>query len=290
MINILVAYPYFKEPIYNYLLTLDHSKYSLIVDSGAFTAWNTGKIIKLDEYCKFLDSIEKLKPFHAVQLDVFGNPEESWKNFLTMKSRGYDVMPVFTRGENLVMLENMYKETEYIMFGGVVTGRSNKNYVKWFQERNGSRKVHWLGFVNMDFIKKYKPTSVDSSSWCGAARFGNLFLYEKYGDMKTFKKNDFIKSPSKEIITLASNIGVTFSELKYLGYKAAWSGQRATVPTPTDVKGTAHFMTTLTHVLRMIEVEKHFGTKIYLACGGVQQIQLIHTALKFLKSRGRCAS
>ena len=56
-LNILVAFPYFSQGIYRFLSEKDPSTFRLIVDSGAFTAWNTGREIRLDDYMKFLKSI-----------------------------------------------------------------------------------------------------------------------------------------------------------------------------------------------------------------------------------------
>lgn len=269
---------------------VERSEFNLIVDSGAFTAWNTGRSISLDEYCTFLDSIEKLRPFHAVQLDVFGDPEASWKNYLIMKERGYDVMPVFTRGENLEMLEEMYKLTDYIMFGGVVIGRGNKNYVKWFLERNKGRDAHWLGFVNMPFIKAYRPRSVDSSSWRGAARYGNVSFYFGSGDIKTFNKKVFRKRPTDEIYKIAKFSGIKPEELKMLSYSRAWidSGYfDGNLDVNREDKNTAaQFISTLAHVHRSIDVEKNIGTKIYLAVGEFSHLKLLFNAKRFLEERG----
>ena len=139
-LNVLVAYPYFSQSTRE-VLEANAGTYRLIVDSGAFTAWNTGKEIKLDDYCAFLDTIAHLRPFHAVQLDVFGDPEASQRNYETMVSRGYDVMPVFTRGESPEQLEHLYTLTDYIMFGGIVIGGKNRNYIKWFVNANKGRKA-----------------------------------------------------------------------------------------------------------------------------------------------------
>jgi len=89
-INILIAYPYFSKAVIKKLREMERCEYRLIVDSGAFTAWNTGKKIELDDYCKFLDSISEFAPYRAVQLDVLGDPEKSWVNYKIMKERGQD--------------------------------------------------------------------------------------------------------------------------------------------------------------------------------------------------------
>lgn len=289
-VNILVAYPYFNQQMFEYLRSLDPGEFRLIVDSGAFTAWNTGREIKLDDYCKFLEQIAFLRPFHAVQLDVFGDPEGSWKNFEIMKERGFDVMPVFTRGESLERLERMYEETDYIMFGGVVVGRSNKNYVKWFSERNKGRKVHWLGFTNIDFIKHYKPESVDSSSWASADRYGSLSLYLGNGKLKSLHKSVFSKNPTKKIVDGFRRIGVSVEELSILRHKESWinSGRHDgdLNPKKEDKRASPSFVCTLSHLLRSIEVERQVGTKMYLALCTPWQARTLMNAYKFLTKRG----
>lgn len=289
-LNILIAFPYFKKDLQEFLTNeVDRSEFNLIVDSGAFTAWNIGKDIKLDDYCTFLDSIEHLRPFHAVQLDVFGDPEASWKNYLIMKERGYDVMPVFTRGESLDMLEEMYKYTDYIMFGGVVIGRGNRNYVKWFLERNNQRDTHWLGFVNMPFIKTYKPRSVDSSSWMMASRFGSMSLYSGAGEIKTFKKLQFANSPTEEMLRCAKKTLLSPDELKILAYKDAWifNGHHdGNIDwRKPDKRSSAQFIGNMGHIMRAWEVEEKVGTKIYFAVGTHQMLRILFMSKRFLDQR-----
>lgn len=287
-LNLLLAYPYFDQANIDLLKNTNTNKYRLIVDSGAFTAWNTGKKIELDDYCRFLDKIEFLRPFNAVQLDVFGNPDETFKNLIKMKSRGYEVMPVFTRGDSLERLEEMYEFTDYIMFGGIVIGGSNKNYVKWFLNKNKNRKAHWLGFVNIPFIKMYKPESVDSSSWTGAARFGNMGLYYGNGLIKTLSKKDFAKKPSIDVLKNARKIGIEMDQLSKLGFEETWTkpwyfdGKDWSKPKP----GMAQFVSTLSHLKRSIEVEKNLGTKVYLAGNHDRINKTLLWAQEYLASRG----
>lgn len=267
-LNLLIAFPYFKGNDV-LLRKIPRQQYRLIIDSGAFTAWNTGKPIHLDDYCRFLDSIEWLRPFHAVQLDVFGQPEASFKNLRIMQSRGYDVMPVFTRGESLELLEEYYRMTDYIMFGGIVIGGKNEGYVKWFLNKNKGRKCHWLGFVNIPFMKKYKPESVDSSSWSSSARFGNLGLYMGAGKIKTFNKYDFKRRPKKEILDGIHRVGLDESHARFLAYEESWSGAvwtfKQTATWNKQQTGMSQFVSTCSHLLRANEVERNLGTKVYLA-------------------------
>jgi len=285
LLNLLVAFPYFDKAIIKELETLK-GRYRLIVDSGAFTAWNAGKPVHLDDYCEFLDSIEHLKPFNAVQLDVIGDGEATYKNLLEMQNRGYDVMPVFTRGEDPQRLEEFYKMHDYVMLGGLVGGKTNKNYVKWFLNRNKSRDIHLLGFTNIDFVKHYKPKSVDSSSWVGAARFGAISLQTRGGKVKTVHKTKFIERPENWIIDHIKELGFSFSEIARLRKAEAWINSGFFDDSKGSIKTFAQFVSTCSHVKRAIDIEREVGTHIYLAASHVWQIRDIYKAYELMLERG----
>lgn len=286
-LNILVAFPYFKKSIYDLLNNKDPEKFRLIVDSGAFTAWNTGREINFDDYCKFLKTIPSKWEYKAVQLDVFGDAEKTYINYQKMLDLGFnDIMPVFTRGDTLERLEEFYTHTDYIMFGGIVVGGENKNYVKWFCEQNKGRKAHWLGFVNTDFMKKYKPYSVDSSTVFGTQRFGSMYVPTGYGELKVVRKKEFAKRPADWVIKGLMRSGCTMADIQLLSKSEAWAGG-ATQDTIDGkiLKGTASFMGIKGHVKRAVDVEKHLGTKIYFAVGNASQLENIFSAYDQLIER-----
>lgn len=276
MLNVLVAYPYWGKKTEEWLSRLQHSEYRLIIDSGAFTAWNTGKTITLDGYCSFLDSIERFRPFNAVQLDVFGDPEASYKNLLTMKSRGYDVMPVFTRGESLERLETFYEMTDYIMFGGIVVGGQNREYVKWFLNKNKGRKTHWLGFVNAPFIIKYQPESVDSSSWMSALRFGSAMLFNDAGKPTRVKRSDFQGRHKPNLAESIISLGFSYEDFRNLANPLAWKNNSSN-PTQCPIKTLAGKVSTSSYIKFASYIEKHFKTKVYLAATEPTVPLLIHS-------------
>lgn len=281
-LNILVAFPYFKKSIYEYLQTKDPSTFRLIVDSGAFTAWNTGKVISLEKYCEFLKTIPKEWEYYAVQLDVYGNPKETYVNYLKMLEMGFnDIMPVFTRGDTVERLEEFYSHTDYIMFGGIAIGGENRNYVKWFCETNKERKAHWLGFVNVPFMKKYKPYSVDSSSMFSTQRWGQLQVYVGNGALRSVHKRKFNTKPSDELIKHMIKAGCEMNEIKLLSQQDAWNGG----VTDNSIKGTASFITVKSHVKRAVEVERNIGTKIYFAVASANHLDDIFKAYNILIER-----
>ena len=263
---VLLAYPYMKGEATLAILRQYRGAYRLIVDSGAFTAWRSGKPIDLDAYCRFLDSIEDLRPFNAVQLDVFGDPVATRRNFITMKGRGYDVMPVFTRGDSLDALDELYSVAPYVMFGGITTGKANRAYVNAFMRRNAGRPVHLLGFTDLDYIKTYRPTSVDASSWRSAHRWGSLACYVGMGKTVKIDRTKFVDKPDDDIIEALRRNGATSDMIAALGKQAAWRNTGKFIR--GHVESTAAFVSTLAAISQAADIERGTGTVYYLACPG----------------------
>jgi len=278
--NILVAFPYFSKQIQKTLDNTDPNEFRLIIDSGAFTAWNLNKEISFDDYCTFLKNLPKHWEYHAVQMDVFGNPEGTYVNYNKMLDMGFnDIMPVFTRGDTTERLEEFYEKTDYIMFGGIVIGGKNTNYIRWFHNQNKKRKSHWLGFNNTEFIKHYRPESVDSSTWNNGQRFGRLDLYQGHGTFDSTQRKDWIDEPTPKRINLLKKLGFDHKTILKLAKKEAWTGGSHSVFQKKDEhKGLAAYINNTSHLKRAIDIEKNLGTKVYLACGNHSQIEsLLHS-------------
>lgn len=283
----LVAYPYFKTGMRKMLESRDPSTFRLIVDSGAFTAWNMGREISLTEYMEFLKTIPKEWDYRAVQLDVYGNPEASYVNWQKMLDAGFgNIMPVFTRGDTVDRLEQYYAATDYIMFGGIAIGGSNKNYIKWFLDQNKGRKAHWLGFTNIDFVKHYKPESVDSSSHSAGQMFGSIDYYAGGGRLMRFHREAFAKRPPEAFVAAARRTGYTMAEIGNLAKVEAWRGQPEIPGTKTHLKGLSAFFTYTSYVYRMVEVERNVGTKMYHAFTATVNLKRFFQAHDFMVERG----
>jgi hypothetical protein len=287
-LNLLCAFPYFSSKVFELLRNLPHERYRLIVDSGAFTAHNAGKPVDLDAYCAFLDKLEPLRPFDAVQLDVIGDPEGTWRNLELMQSRGYDVMPVFQRGDEAESLERMYGVADYVNVGGVVGGSENRNFMKWVAELGRGRKQHWLGFIEMDLIKAYKPTSVDSSSWNMAARRGQSNLYIGGGHLETLSRERLAKGkPSALMYARAQQSGLSAREFTELQFDRCW--RTKTFNTFGSVEEPANLalrLSVCSHVRRALDVEKHVGTRVYLSFPAAAQVQYLLWCYNDLERKG----
>lgn len=294
-LNILVAYPYFSEQIIQILENEDPRDYRLIVDSGAFSAYNCGMTVTLEEYCKFLKMLAKRLPkFESVQLDVVFDHEGTEENYKKMQDMGFNTNPVFTRGAPSEYFMDLLEQDNYVFVGGVQGGSGATEFAKWCLERSKGKRVHYLAFVRPDFLKYYKPFSTDASSWASAARFGNLGLYRGNGRLKMVNKMEFQKKPTQEVVDLINRLGFTWNEMKYLGKKDAWnvSGYFNLRDTDDishlkeDPRSFAIFMNICSYIVYSYQYEQVIGTRMFLAVPTPQFMTMFFQAKKFLRARG----
>lgn len=284
VLPILVAYPYFKKEIREALLTRDPSEFTLMVDSGAFTAWNSGGEISMSAYIKFLRSLPDEWSFRAIQLDAIAQPEKTKDNYDQMRQEGLDVIPVFTRGAPLEHRDYFYEHTDYIAVGGIAD-KQNRAYLRHLMKTNGGRKVHWLGYTDLDEIIHFRPASTDSSGITGAQRYGQIPYYVGKGKMKSLPRTKFISKPPHDFMVATQKRGFTVSEIRRLGVRESWKGAVRKHP-DNDPRGLASFIAYTHHIARNIDIEKNTGTKMYLAFATQRDMMGAFEALDFMKERG----
>jgi len=272
-LNILVAYPYLKPNVIQFLKEHE-SDIRFLLDSGAFTAWKANKTIHLDEYCSFIESLP-FKPWRYFTLDVVGDPEGSLRNYNKMLERGLRPIPVFTRGEELSVLEEYYKTSDVVAIGGLVQTPNNKGFVKALMKVIGKRKVHWLGFNRKEFVAHYKPFMCDSSTWASALRFARVDIYDKNGTSYHVGKDDFKTLPQPTIARLLNLYQISFARLAD--------------PKQWKNSGTGNYaieeLTCKSWVRYQIDVREKLGTNFFLACASDWQVKLMHRAYQFWRSK-----
>lgn len=190
-LNVLVAFPYFKGGV---ISTLGgwQDKVRVLIDSGAFTAYKSGKPIQLDDYCKFLENIP-IRPWGYFTLDVIGQPDATMKNYREMLRRGFEPIPIFTRGTDPAVLDEYYQTSDVVGIGGLVRTPRNRAFVNGIMAHVGDRKVHLLGFSDIPFLKQYRTFSCDSSGW-DQASYGQFRLYMGHGQF-TYVRRDMCRTP-----------------------------------------------------------------------------------------------
>jgi len=180
----------------------------MFLDSGAFSAYNSGNEIKLDDYVSFLH--KRGDEFEAyANLDVIGNAPASWKNQLRMVKRGLMPIPCFHYGEPIEYWYRYLDRFEYIALGGRTVARTRENLRRWYDrcwkilsDTNPKVKVHGFGMTDMLVTKMYPWYSVDSTTAARAGRVGVLVL-PPWGQLrvstgiKSYSKGSSVVSPSQ---------------------------------------------------------------------------------------------
>lgn len=233
------------------LIKRNNDTIRMVLDSGAFTAWKKGKPINVDDYCRFIENLE-FKPWRYFSLDVIGDPDGSMRNYETMINRGFSPVPIFTRGECVSVLDDLYKTSDVVGVGGLVGTPGNAGFVNGIMKKIGARKVHWLGFTKIEFIKHYKPYMCDSSGWEGGARFGAMNLYMGGGRSVTVKKTDFANQVPQRILDRIKELGFDGHLFKK---NSSWAGGRSM----------NRELCAASAVAKSNEVEKRLGTKLFSA-------------------------
>lgn len=242
-----------------------------LLDSGAFTAWKAGNNIDLDEYCSFIENLP-IKPWRYFSLDVIGDPEGSLKNYEKMISRGLNPIPIFTRGDEISMVDEYYKSSDILGIGGLVGTRGNKGFVKGLMKQIGSRKVHWLGFTDQNYVSYFKPYSCDSLSWSSSMRYAMIKIYKGRGGwIRNVKKADFMKQPTKEIL----------DTLKYYDIDPIRFSKQSEWKNSGSGKYVIEEVAFKSWTRYMIDLDRIIGTKFFLAVAADMQLKLSIDAFKF---------
>lgn len=156
-----------------------------VLDSGAFSAHNAGKEIRLADYitaCKKLRAEdEKLTEIYS--LDVIGDWKASLKNTETMWRAGVEAIPCYHAGEPWDVLKGLARDYPKIALGGVARMPRAKK-LEWAGQcfaRVWPCKMHGFGFGAEKHILALPWHSVDSTSWeLGPCCFGR---WNTYGQM-----------------------------------------------------------------------------------------------------------
>jgi hypothetical protein len=172
----------------------------LFLDSGAYTAFKQDVIIELEKYAAYINEHGSIFSVRA-NLDVIGDTgPKSWDNLKALQSLGCDVLPVFHQRDEIIYLQRMLDNYQFIALGGLV-GASRNELRNWLDEIWGKYlikddgtprlAVHGFGLTDQVLIQRYPWASVDSSAWLFTSmmggclfRRGNEFIKINFSDKK----------------------------------------------------------------------------------------------------------
>jgi len=155
-----------------------------VMDSGAYSAHNSGSVIDLDAYiekCKELLATDP-KLTEVFTLDVIGDHKATRKNTERMWAAGVPAVPVYHINEPESALMAMAAEYPKIALGGVAMLKT-KAKVEWADQcfaRVWPKRIHGFGFGSEKAILALPFESVDATNWeIGPAKFGRWMAYGK---------------------------------------------------------------------------------------------------------------
>lgn len=161
------------------IVNLLHIWEDIFIDSGAFTAFTSGKSINHKEYIRFIKE-NNIKKYAS--LDVIGNAEGSKKNYLFELKQGLNPIPAFHYGEKIEYLQFYLDNASYIALGGVAQlARNRAKLFRFFDmcfslisKYQTKVKIHGFAINSIDLLKHYPFYSVDATTWKNGSKFRSL--------------------------------------------------------------------------------------------------------------------
>jgi hypothetical protein len=220
------AYPLLKElGAKNYLLSfavdakqchkmLDEN---VIIDSGAFSVWNKGITIDIDDYLEFCKAqpsrwtfinLDVIPPKGATAEDIENCCQKGYENYLYLKQHLENIMPVFHYGEDIKWLHKYMETADWI---GISPNNNSHENVKreWlkgiFHITQDKVKTHGLGYSSFEGLTMFPFYSVDSISFKKSVINGQQFWNE---DSKLWF---YLRKRIKEFLQMEKNITTLWS-------------------------------------------------------------------------------
>lgn len=255
VLNLLIAYPYFSARLFDRIRGLPYPT-RILIDSGAFTAWNTGKTVTLDGYCNALDTLP-LTAWRYFALDVVGDAAGTKRNLDEMLRRGYKPSPVLTPTESVDEIEQLYSVNDFV---GIATYKPRRykadqqvRLVNIMAKVNG-RMAHLLGLTSMDWVKLHRPYSVDSSTWLNGRKYGSMRLYVGRGRTRQITRQTIARCLDTEVEHAIARLGYDPHQLRH---RESWEYAKG--------KGTALVsrINAASWALTAIEMERAIGTATF---------------------------
>jgi len=138
---------------------------SVMLDSGAFSAFRSGKQVNIVQYCEFVErSGERIDLY--VNLDVIGDAEASMSNLRLMQSRGLSPVPVFHYGEDFDVLKRLRSDWPLVGLGGMVP-RARPRMREWLSVvfDKYPHDYHGFGIGDVSLIRDFPFHSIDNTTW-----------------------------------------------------------------------------------------------------------------------------
>ena len=180
-------------------------KNTIMIDSGAFSAWNSGKEIDREEYlsyCKklpdevFKINLDVIPKTGSSQEEKLKCIEESFENYIYLSKYLKNVLPVHHYGEDIKWIHKMLDETDYVCISPANDTHENikRKYFKYlFSQIPLSTKTHALGYSSVSGCEMFPFYSVDSISHKATHMHGHVLYKRSDGSFIFLDISDYAK-------------------------------------------------------------------------------------------------
>jgi len=157
---------------------------SWVMDSGAFSAQNSGKKIDLQAYIECCKEMQARDPLlvEVFALDVIGDWRASLKNYEEMWRQGVEAIPCWHKGEPWDALMGLAKDYPKIALGGLVgtPAKAKRKIIEQAFARVWPKPIHGFGLCSQDLVLGFPFHTVDATNWeLGPCAFGNWHTFGK---------------------------------------------------------------------------------------------------------------
>ena len=179
-----LLFPYFKD---------------FLLDSGAFSFMNSQCNVHdwnkyLEEYADYIKK-NQVEKFFELDIDMIVGYDKV-KEYRSILERivNRPCIPVWHRSRGQDEFLRLCDEYSYVAIGGIAIKHISQNEYKNFtylirESHRRSCKIHGLGFTSFSGLRKYHFDSVDSTSWLGGSRFGQLYKFAN-GQLRRISHKD----------------------------------------------------------------------------------------------------
>ncbi len=167
-----------------------------VLDSGAFSADNSGVVIDLQSYIDTCLRLTKKDPklTEVFSLDVIGDWKKSLKNTEKMWKAGVPAIPAYHVGEPWSVLKGLAKDYPKVALGGAVGYHAKKKFA-WAEQcfaRIWPKRIHGFGFSGEKAVLGLPWHSVDATNWeLGPCKFGN---WKSFGKLSVRGSNQNLRA------------------------------------------------------------------------------------------------
>lgn len=160
---------------------------NFLLDSGAFTFFNSGKNVNFDKYVEEYGEFVKefgIKLFFELDIDSIVGFEKVLQYRRRLEQiTGRQPIPVWHISRGLERFKQDANEYPYVALGGIVSGEwtpEGERQFPWFIQtaHQSGAKIHGLGYTKLSGLHKYHFDSVDSTAWTTGNRFGYIYHFD----------------------------------------------------------------------------------------------------------------